>query len=691
MATTRAGGNSRGQRCVGPAIRRWLQAGAATAGLGVALLIVPAPAAADSGPGRADAGSAGAAGSGADRAGADRAGADRLGAARAGAAPARGQRGAVRSTHPRADTSRVVPVQSLRSASPVTPAVPTGAPVTVPTVPTGVPVTVPTVPGAPVTAPTAPALVPVPAPAAAPPAAAPPAAAPAAAPTPDRPVPGIPVADLLAGAWMRRASGAAVPSGPVPAPAGPVPVACGAAGCDAAVSAPPITVHNDSATTIWVYNLTTSGDYSIPADFQPVAIPAGGSAPVTLAAGTGPLGTPENRIYFVEGEQGLDLPVVSPGGIDAFNPTAATAGTSFRNYSFIEYFSYSAATGDQYTIDVSYIDEWSLPVQFEFTVNGADWTGAVSGKTYGFKDYDTVASQLRAAGGPYGDLIWSGSTPWVPQPPATVHRIIGPDKVWSQQSTEPAANVNMNVTGWVPTSYQDFVQYGGPQTYPYAQDGTQYSPEGNFTFWKNAVTAPASTPYPVALRTAAMLDGFPADANGVYGFFTYPNDETAGQFTNIPTAVALDIHVHGSSDGASDSVIGDGQWLFSGPLAPAGTPWRTVRKQRPVLAGTAATDTFILDRVFGTARPAPRLIAGAEDRDIVVIDATRIAGAVSTDVDVVDRLRFGAAAGYDSQFVYERASGYLYYDSDPSRPGLTGVLANLSQSSIDPEQRIFVL
>ncbi len=502
------------------------------------------------------------------------------------------------------------------------------------------------------------------------------------------PLPAVPVAAVA----PVVAAPAPISAPPVVTPVAPVAAAPVAPVVLVGAGPPSITVHNDSATTIRVYNLPNSGDYSIPADFQPMTIAAGDSAPVTLALGTGAPGTPENRIYFVEGDQGFDLPVASPGGVDAFDPTAVTAGNSFLNYSFVEYFYYPAATGEQYTIDVSYIDEWSLPVQFEFDVNGAAWTGAVSGRTYGFKDYDTVASQLNAAGGPYGDLIWSGATPWGPQPPASVSRIIGPDKVWAQQFSEPAGNVNMNNTGWVPASYQDFVQYdGGPQSYPYAQDGTQYSPAGNFTFWKNEVTAPGATPYPVALRTSAILDGFPADANGVYGFFTYPNDETAGQFTNIPTAVSLDIRVHGSSDRSTDSVIEGGQWLYSGPLVTPGTPWRILRKQRPVLAGTAATDTFIMDRVFSTPRTAPQLMVGPAELDIVVIQPIVIPGATSTEVQVVDRARFGGGAGQDSQFVYERSTGLLYYDRDPATRGYTGILANLSQSSVDPAERIFVL
>lgn len=457
---------------------------------------------------------------------------------------------------------------------------------------------------------------------------------------------------------------------------------------------PTITLHNNSGQTIWVYNLTTSGDYSIPSDFVPVQVENGSSTPVTLAAGTGAAGSPENRIYIVEGPAGFTLPVTSTSGVDAFNPTAPTAGNSFQNYSFVEYFLYpgNGGVGSQYTIDTSYIDEWSLPIQMQFTLNGANWSGAVDGKTYGFKDFDTVVNQLNAAGAPYNDLVWSGSTPWVPQPPATVSRIIGPDKVWTAQAGQPASNVNMNNAGWVPTSYQNFVQYGsttapnGQTTYPYAQNGTQYSSAGNFTFWKDQVEAPASTPYPIALRTAAMLDGFPADTNGVYGFFTYPNDEAAGQFTNIPSTVSLDIYVNGSSDGVSDNVIGGGKWVYS---APSGNGRGKVG--RNPLAGTDATDTFILNHVFSTMRGTPLVAANEGQRDIVAIDRSLLPGAQSSVVEVVDKAQFWGRSASDSQFVYDNSTGYLYFDRHPCLPGFTGVLAKLTPSSIDPAKEIFVL
>ena len=494
-------------------------------------------------------------------------------------------------------------------------------------------------------------------------------------------LPRSPLTDFLEGALLlvRRALS---PLGP---PADPDPVAE-----PADPATPSVTIHNNTAGTLWVYNLPNSGDYSIPAGFQPVSIPQGQSAPVTLAAGTGPVGSPKNRIYLVEGAAGFTLPVDASSGVDAFNPTAPSAGNSFANYSFVEYFLYPAAGGNQYTIDVSYIDEWSLPVQTKFTINGAAWTGAVDGNTYGIKDFDTASSQLQASGAePYGDLVWSGQSPWVPQPPSTVSRIIGPNKVWTQQSLEPDANWNMNNTGWVPASYQNFVQYSVPAfppcntgcqstDYPYAFNGSGVSgsaTETNFDFWKNEVTLPGSTPYPTALRTAAILDGFPADADGVYGFFTYPNDETAGQFTNIPTAVSLDMYVYGSADGLTEGAIPGGAWAYADSTAAAGTGPR-VKNVRGTLSGTAATDTFILNFPFSVAY-APRVQAVPDQKDIVVIDRVAL-GATSTTIDVVDRAWFlgGILANTRSQFVYERTTGNVYYDATPSLPGYTGVLAN---------------
>ena len=87
------------------------------------------------------------------------------------------------------------------------------------------------------------------------------------------------------------------------------------------------------------------------------------------------------------------------------------------------------------------------------------------------------------------------------------------------------------------------------------------------------------------------------------------------------------------------------------------------------------------------------LDAPKTDHDIVVIDKAALAGATSSSIDIVDNAQFvgGGAANYTSQFVYERSTGYLYYDRDPGLPGYTAVLANLSGSSIEPSSSVFVL
>lgn len=546
-------------------------------------------------------------------------------------------------------------------------------------------------------------------------------------------LPPAPSADMAVATPARGTATPARSATPVPASssvsapvAAPIPAtaanpAAEAANPAAAPTAPSITIHNASTTQpIWVYNLTDTGNYSIPvtpwkpepapADWVgPVQIAAGSSAPVTLALFNAPAGSPGNRIYIVEGSE-FTLPISPTSGVDPFYPPGSPGNDSFQNYSFLEYSLYPADGGNQYTIDVSYIDEWSLPIQTKFTLNGADWTGAVNGKTYGFNDFDTVVSQLAAAGAGYDDLVWSGATPWGPQPPATVSRIIGPDKVWTAQSGEPAGNFNMNNTGWVPASYQEFVQYGSyvnPNTkqtvYPYAFSGTGVScppasctatplTPTNFDFWKTHVTAPGSTPYPIALRTAAILDGFTTDnANGVYGFFTYPNDEVAGQFTNIPTTVSLDVYVGGASDGLSDSVIPGGVWNYTSSAARTGTRLRLLLN-RPRQSGTDGTDTFIVNYAFKNAWSAPALDVNGPGRDIAVIDRAAL-GATSTTIDVVDRAWFlcGALSNVDSQFVYEKSTGTLYYDRNPQLPGYTAVLAKFRGGVTDPAGTLFVL
>ena len=109
------------------------------------------------------------------------------------------------------------------------------------------------------------------------------------------------------------------------------------------------------------------------------------------------------------------------------------------------------------------------------------------------------------------------------------------------------------------------------------------------------------------------------------------------------------------------------------------------------MVGTAATDTFILNHSFERKGDAPLVDAGGTGGDIVVIDTAALPKATSSVVDIVEKAGFSGCASGQSQFVYESSTGYLYYDSDPSRLGYTGVLARLTPSSSDPAQRLYIL
>lgn len=168
-------------------------------------------------------------------------------------------------------------------------------------------------------------------------------------------------------------------------------------------------------------------------------------------------------------------------------------------------------------------------------------------------------------------------------------------------------------------------------------------------------------------------------------------DEAAGQFTNIPTAVSLDVYISGSSDGVSDSATPGGQWYYTS--SPARNGIRRLNLQsRPRLSATDATDTFIVNHPFKLARNAPLVDVNGPGGDIAVIDRLAL-GARSTTIDFVDRAWFlcGGLSNVSSQFVYERSTGTLYYDKNPKLPGYTAVLAKFGGGVDDPAGKLFVL
>ena len=480
------------------------------------------------------------------------------------------------------------------------------------------------------------------------------------------------------------------------------------------LQSPIIKVHNMSGKTIWMYNVKSP--WKILATDGQKIVSSNIPTNVTL------LQTTETevgcRIYFVESEVGFKP---TTKAVDVFNPTDANGnvGNSFLNYTFVEYKLAPDPSGVlKYTIDVSYVDEWSLPVQMKFNLHGNPWPStpghpsAQDGFLYGFKNFETVATLLKHNNTAYAGLVWAGKTPWIPQPPPTVSRIIGPDKVWPLQSGEPANNFCLCNAGYVPMSYSNFIcgtssicltsstGTGIPWNAKTYSKNTQY--KNNLDFWLNsfvgdpkAVDGPSTTPYPTALHLATHIDGGGPDKQGKYGFFTYPNDNTSGEFTYAPIGVSLDLFVYGSGNSQGSTVITGGVLHHSSsvlqPLAnrlmqkiqraicvKVGAAAPYVHLPSNTVVGTAATDTFIMNYIH---MEAPLVKAFGTQGDIVAIDAPTL-GATSTSVEVVDRASFKRNPS-QSQFVYERSTGILYYDQNPSAHGYTGQLCKLSKSSLD--------
>ncbi len=118
-------------------------------------------------------------------------------------------------------------------------------------------------------------------------------------------------------------------------------------------------------------------------------------------------------------------------------------------------------------------------------------------------------------------------------------RIIGPNKVWS---VNPESTITKP---WVPDSYLPFIQ-SLPKTGNQICGG-QDSTTSNWTGWENWKykynPSPSNTGYVKALHASANKD-----ANGKYGFFYYPKDNTDGEFTYVPDSVNCTITVYTLTD-----------------------------------------------------------------------------------------------------------------------------------------------
>ncbi len=282
-----------------------------------------------------------------------------------------------------------------------------------------------------------------------------------------------------------------------------------------------ITIENQSGEPIYVYGF----NYGTPTSAQPV----GDGNPL---ADQGQLNyslepNPKMRVYF--SHQILSESVEIGKAPDPFN--IHVDGSIM--YTFIEY-DYEPASS-QYTIDLSYIDAFSYPVTLTFT-NVGNYQGCIEGFEYGFKSLQDVVTAL----GNQGDYDWSAlvwpltdvKTRW-DQYPNGIYRIIGPNKSWGGQTDD-----QYKIGPWVPTSYLGFLN-------SLPKEGNQLfgSTTTNWDGWQNLTQAaspsPSDTGYVQALHNAAT-----PDSNGKYGFFCYPKDNTAGEFTWLPESVNCKVTVY---------------------------------------------------------------------------------------------------------------------------------------------------
>jgi hypothetical protein len=271
-------------------------------------------------------------------------------------------------------------------------------------------------------------------------------------------------------------------------------------------------LRNATTHTLYVYDFP----YGNPAATAPVMLAAAQSLDFALTPNKN-----EMRLYVAH--EPLKNSIEKGEAPDPFNYSRDATVM----YSFLEY--YYEQDASRYTVDLSYIDEYSYPVTVSFTDVPDTFTGCEPGFTYGFSSLAAVREALKKQTDYHWDaLIWPATvhTVWDSDKyPANMYRIIGPNRVW------PA------VGNWVPDSYGAFTA-----TLP--MNGMQlFGSDTNWNGWQQRVKAdnpsPSDTGYVKALHQAAK-----ADKNGKYGFFCYPRDNADGEFTRVPEGTACTITIH---------------------------------------------------------------------------------------------------------------------------------------------------
>jgi hypothetical protein len=279
------------------------------------------------------------------------------------------------------------------------------------------------------------------------------------------------------------------------------------------------TVINSTGKTVYVYNFP----YLEPEAMQPaLTLEDDKSHQLSLVPDK------SMRIYFAD--EKLANSIEQGKAPDVFNYNVDATVT----YSFMEY-KYEPSDS-RYTVDLSYIDEFSYPLTVKFSDVPSTYTGCDADFEYGFTSLATVKENLKQQTDYSWDaLIWpyKVKTTWNSENyPLGMDRIIGPNKVWAAQRSGTAHG-----GPWVPHSYDAFMA-----SLPW--DGIQlFTSVSNWNGWQNMTEAdnpgPSHTGYAKALQQAAK-----ADKNGKYGFFTYPRDNTSGEFTYVPDSATCTIIIY---------------------------------------------------------------------------------------------------------------------------------------------------
>ncbi|MEI6286559.1 MAG: hypothetical protein WCP79_08665 [Bacillota bacterium] len=283
-----------------------------------------------------------------------------------------------------------------------------------------------------------------------------------------------------------------------------------------------ISINNYSGYTVYIYDV----DLSDTAPTAALSLSDGKMTSISLQTLKNPAAKVGRRIYV--SNMRLGTIEKNGGGLlpDGFCPwNDGNAMYSFAEYNY-------EPVNNRYTIDLQYIDEFSFPLTIKFG-NVGKYSGCQENFEYGLTSFSDIASALNKQSSYWSNLVWNTSNPACPITaanwPKGIYRIIGPNKVWTSQSSGGASGLS----GYAPNSYQSFVN-----EYPFNGDQL-FQSSTNFDGWRYTTNLPASTGYVKALHSVAT-----PDKTGKYGFFTYCKDNYNGEFTWVPVSVTCELKIY---------------------------------------------------------------------------------------------------------------------------------------------------